>query len=90
MNHLAILTCAVSIFLLGAPWYSKMLFGKAWGQANGTPIDQIDKKRHKHPAAVFIISFIMAWIAAYAFAILIGVFAGIFLQRRRAAAGQSR
>ena len=72
MNHLAILTCAVSIFLFGAPWYSAALFGKAWGKANGTWVDGMQRKDHRHPARVYSIAFLMAWIAAYAFAVLVG------------------
>ncbi|HEX2616870.1 MAG TPA: DUF1761 domain-containing protein [Flavobacteriales bacterium] len=72
INHLAILVCAVSIFLLGAPWYSPALFGKAWARASGVPLDPKERKGSKHPARVFGVSFVMAWIAAYAFAILVG------------------
>ncbi|MBL7951230.1 MAG: DUF1761 domain-containing protein [Flavobacteriales bacterium] len=72
MNHLAILICAVSVFVLGAPWYSPALFGKAWAKANGVPLDPKERKDSKHPARVFGVAFIMAWIAAYAFAILVG------------------
>lgn len=35
VNHLAILICAVSIFLLGGPWYSKAMFQSAWAKASG-------------------------------------------------------
>lgn len=72
MNHLAVLVCAMSIFLLGAPWYSPALFGKAWGRANGTPLDGKREHKGKHPARVFGVAFLMAWLAAYAFAILVG------------------
>lgn len=72
MEHLAILTCAVSIFLLGAPWYSPALFGKAWARANGIALDPKERKDGKHPARVFGVAFIMAWAAAYAFAMLVG------------------
>jgi hypothetical protein len=72
LPHLAILICAVSIFLLGAPWYSPALFGKAWARANGVPLDPKERKGSKHPARVFGVSFLMAWIAAYAFAIVVG------------------
>ena len=70
-NHLALFVCAVSIFVLGAPWYSPALFGKAWARANGTPTEG-DKPKGKHPARVYGVAFLMAWIAAYAFAILVG------------------
>jgi hypothetical protein len=72
MNHLAILVCAISIFLLGAPWYSPALFGKAWAKANGVPLDPKLRKDQKHPARVFGVAFVMALVAAYAFAWLVG------------------
>lgn len=73
MNHLAILACAVSIFLLGAPWYSPALFLRPWARANGIDPDAPrDKSKEKHPARVYGVAFLMAWIAAYAFAILVG------------------
>ena len=73
MNHLAILVCAVSIFLLGAPWYSKAMFLRPWARANGLDPDAPrDPKKSKHPASVFGIAFLMAWVAAYAFAVLVG------------------
>ena len=73
MNHLAVLVCAISIFLLGAPWYSKALFLRPWARANGLdPEVPRDPKTTKHPAQVFGIAFLMAWVAAYAFAILVG------------------
>lgn len=72
MNHLAILVCAVSIFLLGAPWYSKAMFLKPWARANGIDPDAPRSKDAKHPARVYGVAFIMAWLAAYAFAWLVG------------------
>ncbi|MFZ1686962.1 MAG: DUF1761 domain-containing protein [Flavobacteriales bacterium] len=72
MNHLAILVCAISIFLLGAPWYSKAMFLKPWARANGIDPDAPRSKDAKHPARVFGVAFLMAWVAAYAFAWLVG------------------
>ena len=72
MNHLAILTCAVSVFLLGGPWYSKAMFLRPWAKANGIDPDALRPEGTKHPALVFGVAFLMAWIAAYAFAILVG------------------
>lgn len=73
MNHLAILTCALSVFVLGAPWYSKAMFLRPWAKANGIDPDAPrDKSKGKHSASVFGVSFLMAWIAAYAFAIVVG------------------
>lgn len=72
MNHYAIFVCAVSVFLLGAPWYSKAMFLNAWAKANGIDPNAPRDKDAKHPARVFGLAFLMAWLAAYAFAILVG------------------
>lgn len=71
MPHLAILVCALSIFALGGLWYSPALFGRAWGRANGLPTGPKAGKA-KHPASVYGVAFLMAWLAAYAFVILVG------------------
>jgi hypothetical protein len=34
LNWLAVVAAAVSTFLIGGLWYSKMLFGRAWMSAN--------------------------------------------------------
>jgi len=51
MPHLAILLCAVSVFLLGAPWYFKAMFLRPWARANG--IDP-DAPRDKHSSLLLI------------------------------------
>jgi Protein of unknown function (DUF1761) len=35
INYFAVLAAALSTFVLGGLWYSPMLFGKPWMQANG-------------------------------------------------------
>ncbi|HMC97482.1 MAG TPA: DUF1761 domain-containing protein [Flavobacteriales bacterium] len=77
MNHPAILVCAISIFLLGAPWYSKVLFLNPWARANGIDPNAPRPKGAKHPAQVYGIAFVMAWVAAYAFAMLVGPAPGL-------------
>jgi hypothetical protein len=67
-NYWAILVAALSAFLLGGPWYSNAMFGKAWRKhANDTrpPGDG-------HPAKIFGLSFLFSLIAAAAFAYGVG------------------
>jgi len=68
LNWLAILVAAVGSFLLGGPWYSKMMFGNAWLRESrgAAPPGQ------GHPAKVFGLSFVFSLIAAAAFACLLG------------------
>ncbi len=75
VNVLAVLIAAVTTFLLGGFWYSRALFGPAWGRAAGilqeSEVPAKDHK-HRHPAAVFGVSFVFSVIAAYALAVLLG------------------
>jgi Protein of unknown function (DUF1761) len=68
-NIWAVLAAAVSAFLLGGLWYSKLLFLEPWAKAAG--ID-IDAKQDSHPAKVFGVSFLFALIAAAVFAVVLG------------------
>jgi hypothetical protein len=61
----AVLVAAVSSFLLGGLWYSRMLFGAAWQRATGEA-----KMPEGHPARVFGVSFAFALVAALAYALL--------------------
>lgn len=64
----AVLVAAVSSFLLGGLWYSPILFGRLWSREAGIG----DARQAGHPAKVFGISFVLAVIAAGAFAMWLG------------------
>ena len=68
VNLLAVLTAAVSTFLLGGLWYSKALFGAAWTRESG---DMRKAGEAGHPARVFGVSFVFALVAAFAYAIVV-------------------
>jgi hypothetical protein len=64
VNWLAVLVAAISTMVLGGIWYSA-LFMRTWSQASGV----------KAPAAsppTYLIMFILALLAAWAFAMLLG------------------
>ena len=67
VNVIAVLVAALSSFLLGGLWYSKVLFGPRWQReaADTRPPGQA------HPAKVFGLSFLFALVAAFAYALLI-------------------
>ena len=66
-NYLAVLVAALSSFLLGGLWYSRMLFGPTWQRAAG----DTREKKGGHPAKVFGLSFIFALVASAAYAMLL-------------------
>lgn len=66
INYLAALVAAVSSFLLGGLWYSKLLFETVWVRESRVGPQQ------SHSVRVFALSFAFALIAAVAFAIWLG------------------
>lgn len=64
VNFIAVLVAALSSFLLGGLWYSKLLFGPAWQREAG----DVRKPGDAHPARVFGLSFVFALVAAFAYA----------------------
>jgi len=67
---MAVALAALTTFLVGGVWYSQNVLGRIWGRESGL-IGRIDKKGH-HPAFVFIVSYLLAFIAAYVVARLLG------------------
>lgn len=66
INYLAVIVAAVSSFLLGGLWYSRLLFEKVWvREANVDP-------QQGHAPTVFAVSLVFSLIAAGAFAIWLG------------------
>ena len=63
INILAVVVAALSSFLLGGVWYSKLLFGPTWQRAAGDT-----RPGHAHPAKVFGLSYLFALVAAFAYA----------------------
>jgi hypothetical protein len=66
VNVIAVVVAALSSFLLGGLWYSKLLFGPAWQGAAGDAC----KPGEGHPAKVFGLSYLFALAAAFAYALL--------------------
>ena len=72
IHWLAVLAAAVSAFLLGGLWYSKVMFLNPWMRESGAP------EQAGHPGKVFGTSFVFALIAAIFFAALLGRDAGAY------------
>jgi len=72
VNVVAVLVAALSSFMLGGLWYSKLLFGPAWHRLNGGDVRKVGEEMRKtHPAKVFGLSYVFAVIAALAYAWLV-------------------
>ncbi|HEY3933812.1 MAG TPA: DUF1761 domain-containing protein [Gemmatimonadales bacterium] len=69
VNYLAVLVAAISAFILGALWYSPMLFARSWMAESGVTMEMI--RTDPTAARRYTIAFIAAVIAAYAMAVLL-------------------
>jgi hypothetical protein len=64
-HHLAILVSAIILWLLGALWYSPLLFAKPWAAIVGRPMGQKPKGVVHGMIASFIGDLLLAFILAH-------------------------
>lgn len=69
INHLAVFVCALMSLVIGALWWSPILFAKSWQQENGLTDEQLAKA---NPLKNFGLSFILAYIISYNLAFFLG------------------
>ncbi len=69
INHLAVFVCAVANLVLGALWYSPLLFAKAWQAEAGLTDEQLARQ---NPAKTYGLAFLFSWIMAYNLAFFLG------------------
>ena len=74
INLFAVLAAALSAFALGGLWYSPILLGRLWQREAGKP--NLSKP---HGAKVFILAFVLSFIAALAMALLLQRKPGLFM-----------
>ena len=69
VNHLAVFVCAVLSLVVGALWYSPLLFFKAWQNEAGLSDEQIAKA---NPVKTYSLTLVLAWIISYNLAFFLG------------------
>jgi hypothetical protein len=69
INHLAVFICAVMSLVIGALWWSPLLFAKPWQAANGLTHDLLAKM---NPIKTFGLTLLLAWIMSYNLAFFLG------------------
>ncbi len=69
INWLAVLVATLSYFIIGAIWYSKVLFGKKWAALVG--IDMNDPNKKSGLGQMMLTTFILTLIICIALALLI-------------------
>lgn len=69
INHLAVFVCALLSLLIGALWYSPLLFAKAWQRENGLSDEQVAAA---NPVKTYSLTLLLAWIISYNLAFVLG------------------
>ena len=69
VNYLAVLAAAVATFARGGLWFSPALFGKVWQREAGVTED---KMKSANMPLIFGLTFVLALIAAWVFALFLG------------------
>lgn len=69
INHLAVFVCALMSLVIGAIWWSPILFAKSWQQENGLTDEQLAKA---NPLKNFGLAFLLAYIISYNLAFFLG------------------
>ena len=69
INHWAVLVCTAANLLLGALWYSPLLFYKTWMKENNFTEEDIKKV---NPAKTYVLTLIFSAIICYNMAFFLG------------------
>jgi hypothetical protein len=69
INHFAVIVCAMLNLVLGAIWYSPMLFYKAWKKENNLSDDDLKKV---NPVKTYGLTILLALIMSYNMAFFLG------------------
>lgn len=70
INHWAVLACAIANLMLGALWYSPLLFYKAWMKENN--FTEEDIKKNFNPAKTYGLTLLLSLIISYNLAFFLG------------------
>ncbi|MBK9270302.1 MAG: DUF1761 domain-containing protein [Saprospiraceae bacterium] len=63
INHWAVFCCAAFNLVLGAVWYSPLLFYKSWLNAN--KLTEEDIAKNFNPAISYGLAFVISWLISY-------------------------
>ncbi|MBX3244475.1 MAG: DUF1761 domain-containing protein [Acidobacteria bacterium] len=69
INHIAVFVCAVMSLVIGALWWSPLLFAKPWQKENGLTDEQL---ANVNMPKTFGLTFLLAWLMSYNLAFFIG------------------
>jgi len=70
VNILAVVVAAVATFLLGAVWYSPILFAKQWMHAHGYTPEKVEDMKRKGMVRPYAVAGVCYVVMAYVLALL--------------------
>ena len=70
VNILAVFVAALVTFVLGAFWYSPLLFAKQWMQAQGYTPEKLETMKRQGTTRGYIVSLLCYFVMAYVVALL--------------------
>ncbi len=72
INYLLVLLSAIVAMIVGAIWYSPLLFGNEWAKFSGFSLEESDKTRQKGSEKLYIFHFLATLLMSYILAQLVG------------------
>ncbi len=70
INYLAVGGAALAPFIIGALWYSPLLFGKLWKKSHGYSDEKLEE-RQKTAARAYVVSLVCYVVMAFVLAVLV-------------------
>jgi hypothetical protein len=77
INLVAVIVAAVMNMIVGAVWYSPVLFGNQWMRIIGISKKRLDKIKKRGMGKVYLIAFIGTFVMSYVLAMIVG-YSGAF------------
>jgi hypothetical protein len=72
VNYLAVLGTAVVAMVLGALWYSPLLFGKAWMRLSGMSEEALKAAKEKGMGKTYTLNFVAVLVTSFVLAQFLG------------------
>ncbi len=69
VNILAVLVAALLTFVLGAFWYSPLLFARQWMQAQGYTPEKLEQMKKRGATRAYLVSALCYFVMAYVMAL---------------------
>lgn len=72
VNYLLVLLSAIVAMIVGATWYSPLLFGNEWNKFSGFTLENLEKTNPKSTVKLYVFHFIATLLMSYILAQLVG------------------